>query len=119
MKVLNDLVEGINDAKKSANPWILTDEISPGAYKHLNLIELPAIMQKTGRHVGAKLMNLWFSKTAYTMPDNVKAGRAYVQVPQGVIELNAVTMKWLLQYTRAHSAYSSLKDVIDGRNNEG
>lgn len=114
---MSSFKELAKDIKDSVNPWISTDEVIPACYKTLNLIEIPGIMQKTGRLVGAALMNKWFSKTSYTMPEDVKALRIpFKNIPAQAIETNIISMKWVLNFTRTHGAYNELKDIISRRN---
>ena len=119
MKVLDNLANDVNALAKSANPWISTDELTPGTYKNLNLIELPEIMQSTGRPIGAALMRTWFKRPAFTIPENWKAGRAdYKNVPDTALSTDIIKMQWALNFARTQKAYSDLKGIFNGQNRE-
>jgi len=119
MKVLDNLANNVNALAKSANPWISTDELTPGTYKTLNLIELPEIMQRTGRPIGAALMRTWFKRPAFTIPENWKAGRAdYKNVPDTALSTDIIKMQWALNFARTQKAYSDLKGIFNGQNTE-
>ena|GEM_PF-1054345 len=92
---------------------------APGCYKEFNLIEIPDVMKKAGRMVGAQLMNRWFANPAYTIPLDFKLGKfPHARLPGLQIDTSIVNMSWVLRFDRARAIFKELKSGMYQNNSE-
>lgn len=88
---------------------VLTKPTS-GPYRMFRITDIPDVMEKKeGWPVGAAMMRRWFNSPAYTMSEDVKAGRTGPAIlsPDRIDE-SIITMKWARKYQRFNSAYHAL-----------
>jgi len=84
----------------------------PPKVRRFRLDDIPGVMRsRLGWPVAAKLMERWFSGTAFELPNAIKSGqRRLVDLDPAQLDEGTVTMQWALGFARVQAAMSRLQN---------
>ncbi|MDA8446599.1 DUF6402 family protein [Paracidovorax valerianellae] len=99
---------------------IALDSRYPAAacFKHIQLTDIPAVMNKNGFRMGAALMERWFIAPAFSMPISWKGSARAALDNRSLdghhVDTTTVSMSWALRFGRTQDTFAELTRAVLG-----